>query len=91
MIILDLTDEDGKYDSFSADLGPIEKPVVSNEQISPEQLIVDSGVLSNVTGSLGLNGLGECAQSRDRLRIVYFVPCFSLQKLPAISMPLAPS
>ena len=73
MIILDLTDEDGKYDSFSADLGPINAAVLSNEQISPEQLIVDSGVLSNVTGSLGLNGLGECAQSRDRLRIVYSV------------------
>ena len=71
--LIDTTDEDGKYDSFSADLGPIEKAVVSNEQISPEQLIVDSGVLSNVTGSLGLNGLGGCAQSRERLRIVYSV------------------
>ena len=77
VIVLDINasnENERKYDSFSADLGAVETAVLSKEQISPEQLIVSSGILSNVTGSLGLKGLDECAaHNREHLRIVYSV------------------
>ena len=68
------TANDGEmYDSFSADLGEVEDAVMSNKNISTEQLIVSSEILSNATGSVGLEGLDACFHSRDPLRIVYSV------------------
>ena len=71
---INTTQQGVDYDSkqtFSADLGPVEIAVQSNDKISPEQLIVSPEVVSNATGSLALEGLDVCPQKRDSLRIIY--------------------